>query len=84
AGRTGSSACALCLGRFCHNIHKCTAELLWDGCTKNHCNRNSAELCYDWQRPNGCTNTSCSHVHECSGCGSKEHGAQGCSLSETL
>lgn len=93
AGRTGSFACVLCLVCFHHNIHKCAAELLWDGCTKTHCSRNSAghlvnpegqELCYDWQRPNSCTNTSHSHVHECSGCRSKEHSAQGCSLSETL
>lgn len=93
AGQTGSSACALCLGRFHHNIHKCTTELLWDGQTKARCSRNAAghlvnpqgrELCYDWQRPNSCSNTSCSHMHKCSGCGSKDHGAQGCTLSEML
>ncbi|KAG2048542.1 hypothetical protein BDR06DRAFT_830034, partial [Suillus hirtellus] len=83
--------CALCLGHFRHNIHKCITKLLWDGCTKACCSHNSAghlinpeghELCYNWQRPNSCTNTSHLHMHKCLECRSKEHGAQGCSLSE--
>jgi hypothetical protein len=30
AGNSGPSACALCLGRFHHPIHKCTSKFLWD------------------------------------------------------
>jgi len=93
AGNSGPSACALCLGRFRHPIHKCTSEFLWDKRTKTRCRRNGEghlvnpeglELCYDWQRPKGCSNTARSHVHECSGCGGKDHGAQSCPQSESM
>ncbi|KAG2344673.1 hypothetical protein BDR05DRAFT_881745 [Suillus weaverae] len=42
------------------------------------------ELCYDWQRPRGCSSTSHSHMHKCSGCRAKDHGAQDCSQSENV
>lgn len=91
AGQPGPSACALCLGRFRHNVHKCESEFLWDKRTKTRCRRNAEghlvnpegrELCYDWQRPKGCTNSARSHVHKCSGCGGKDHGAQECPQGE--
>lgn len=93
AGQSGHSACALCLGRFRHLIHKCASEFLWDKRTKTRCRRNAEghlvnpeglELCYDWQRPKGCSSTARSHVHECSGCGAKDHGAQECPQSENI
>ncbi|KAG2061226.1 hypothetical protein BDR06DRAFT_838303, partial [Suillus hirtellus] len=68
-------ACALCLSRFAHNIHKCKSEFLWDGKTPTSCRRNTEgrlvnahglQLCYDWQCPNGCSNTSKEHNHQCS------------------
>lgn len=92
-GQSGPAACALCLGRFRHNIHKCTSEFLWDKRTKTRCCRNTEghitnpegrELCYDWQRPRGCSSSSQSHVHECSGCGAKDHGAQDCPQGERI
>jgi len=93
ASQSGPSACALCLGRFRHQVHKCTSEFQWDKRTKTRCRRNAeghlinpegSEVCYDWQRPKGCTSTSRSHIHECSGCGSKNHGAQGCPQGENM
>lgn len=75
ASNSGPSACALCLGRFRHPIHKCASEFLWDKRTKTHCHRNAEghlvnpegfEICYNWQRPKGCSNTTRSHVHKCS------------------
>ncbi|KAG2065897.1 hypothetical protein BDR04DRAFT_949567, partial [Suillus decipiens] len=87
AASTGHHACALCLGRFAHNIHKCKSELLWDNKTPTSCRRSpegrlintlGLQLCYDWQRPNGCPSASKDHIHECSGCGSTDHGAQKC------
>ncbi|KAH7917391.1 hypothetical protein BV22DRAFT_1026401, partial [Leucogyrophana mollusca] len=68
AGKYGHSACALCLGRSPHNIHKCESTTTWDG-GKPYCYRNSNgklvgpggnPICYDWQRPNGCESTSSS------------------------
>ncbi|KAG2125468.1 hypothetical protein DEU56DRAFT_759207 [Suillus clintonianus] len=93
AGQSGPSACALCLGRFRHPIHKCASEFLWDKRTKTRCRRGAEghlvnpeglELCYDWQRPKGCSSTARSHVHKCSGCGAKDHGAQECPQSESI
>lgn len=75
ASNSGPSACALCLGRFRHPIHKCASEFLWDKRTKTRCHRNAEghlvnpegfEICYNWQRPKGCSNTTRSHVHKCS------------------
>jgi hypothetical protein len=87
AASTGLHACALCLGRFAHNVHKCKSELLWDNKTPTSCRRSTdgrlvnsqgLQLCYDWQRPNGCASTGKDHIHECSGCGNPNHGAQSC------
>lgn len=87
AASSGHHACALCLGRFAHNIHKCKSDLLWDNKTPTSCRRSAEgrlvnaqglQLCYDWQRPNGCASTSKDHIHECSGCGNTDHGAQKC------
>jgi hypothetical protein len=87
AASTGLHACALCLGRFAHNVHKCKSEFLWDNRTPTSCRRSTEgrlinsqglQLCYDWQRPNGCASTSKDHIHECSGCGNLDHGAQSC------
>ncbi|KAG1849573.1 hypothetical protein C8R48DRAFT_559474, partial [Suillus tomentosus] len=56
------SACAMCLGRFVHNILQCSATELWDG-SAAHAQRaqdgrilNPAglPLCFKWQRPGGC------------------------------
>jgi len=78
------SACAICLGRFRHKIHKCSSGTLWSG-EKAHCWRNEqgrlinpggSTICSDWQCPFSCTNTGTGHYHECSGCGKKDHRAQ--------
>lgn len=90
AGTRGRSACAICLGRFAHNIQRCESSKLWDGtpayCKKTQDNRlvnsQGSPLCFKWQRPNGCFTSNHELHHECSGCGSKEHGAQGCPRGE--
>jgi hypothetical protein len=82
----GLPACALCLATDPHDTRKCRSETLWDG-SKARC-RKSEEgrlvtpagtiLCSDWNNRRGCTSTLHEQRHECSGCGSKDHGAQGC------
>jgi hypothetical protein len=80
------SACAICLGRYRHEIHKCSSGTLWSG-KKAHCRRNEQGrlinpggnvICSDWQRPFSCANSGAGHRHECSGCGKSDHGAQDC------
>ncbi|KIK74424.1 hypothetical protein PAXRUDRAFT_175751, partial [Paxillus rubicundulus Ve08.2h10] len=79
-------ACAICLGWFLHDIKVCTSSTLWDGsealskCSVDSriINQKGTILCFDWQCPNGCESLSHSSKHECSGCGSKSHGAQSC------
>ncbi|OAX37603.1 hypothetical protein K503DRAFT_771355 [Rhizopogon vinicolor AM-OR11-026] len=34
---TGLHTCALRLGRFAHNVHKCKSKLLWDNKTPTSC-----------------------------------------------
>lgn len=91
--RSGPSVCTVCLGRKAHNIYKCRARLLWDRSNPAYVTRseeghltnpNGARLCYDWQRPNGCSNSLRAHGgrHECSGCGEASHGAQTCPHAE--
>jgi hypothetical protein len=85
------SACTLCLGRHRHNIAICASTTLWDKQTPAYCVRNEINrlvnskgfvLCSNWQRPNGCTNTTHDSRHECSGCGKSDHGAQKCPRAE--
>jgi hypothetical protein len=90
ASSAGPSACTLCLGRFRHDTTHCKATLLWDR-SQLHCHRNDLGrlvnptglvLCSDWQLPRSCLNPSHPDRHECSGCGNKSHGAQGCPRSQ--
>ena len=87
AASTPLSACTLCLGRQPHAVATCNAARFWDDSAKTHCSRNDRGrlinpggtiICSDWQKPNGCASSSSSHLHECSGCGKKDHGAQSC------
>ncbi|KAG6904885.1 hypothetical protein DXG01_006458, partial [Tephrocybe rancida] len=91
-GMDGPSACVVCLGRNHHNISKCNSKLLHDG-TQARCRQNERGrlvnpkgliLCSDWQRPQGCNSTSSIHIHKCSGCGRKNHGAQACPQTQKL
>lgn len=85
------AACPICLGRHRHHIASCQATETWNGkkvsCTRSTSgrilNKRGAALCSDWQRPNRCTDTSGKHIHECSGCGSAEHGADACPSAQT-
>lgn len=79
-------ACPICLSRHKHQISTCYATHTWDG-RPSRCHRLSkgriansrrVTLCSDWQRPNRCDDKSSDHVHECSGCGASNHGADGC------
>ena len=85
------SACQICLGRHQHRIQECQAITLWDGQNKARCTRDTngkiidnqgRELCTDWNQARGCRDSSLRHIHECSGCGNKSHGAQECHLAE--
>ncbi|KAH7917947.1 hypothetical protein BV22DRAFT_1042090 [Leucogyrophana mollusca] len=91
AGSQGRSACALCLGRFPHDVHNCKASQLWDGMTAAYCRRGTdgrlvnpkgTPLCFDWQRLFGCSSPYHDQRHECSGCREKNHGAQACPRGE--
>lgn len=80
------SACPVCLGRHRHHIASCQATKTWNGkeaistrtASGRILNKRGAVICADWQRPNRCTDSSGKHLHECSGCGSAEHGADSC------
>ncbi|KAJ7053021.1 hypothetical protein C8F01DRAFT_997293 [Mycena amicta] len=87
----GLSACAVCLGRHRHSVRDCNSPTLWNGSTKAHSKRNADgrlvnaqgdALCLNWQR-SSCESNHSSH-HECSGCGSTNHGAQKCHLTQKL
>lgn len=89
--QTSLSACTRCLGRHPHDVANCPATTLWDKSTPVRCDWNKQKrlvnpkgtvLCSDWQRRQGCKSDSHSFRHECSGCGSTEHGAQSCQLAE--
>jgi hypothetical protein len=82
----GLPACALCLATDPHDTRKCRSETLWDG-SKARCRKNDegrlispagTQLCSDWNNRRGCSSNSHEQRHECSGCGNKDHGAQGC------
>ena len=79
-------ACPICLGRHKHHPASCRASETWNSngaickrTTNNRItNKQGSVICSDWQRPNRCVNNSGHHIHECSGCGSPEHGADTC------
>ena len=82
----GLPVCALCLATDPHDTRKCRSETLWDG-SKARSRKNDegrlitpagTTLCSDWNNRRGCSSNSHEQRHECSGCGSKDHGAQGC------
>ena len=83
-------ACPVCLGRHRHRVASCQATKTWNGrdtiCTRTDTgrilNKRGAVICADWQRPNRCTDSTGKHLHECSGCGSADHGADFCSFAE--
>lgn len=88
AGDSYPCTCALCLGRYSHNMQKCTRTTRWNGepCASH---RNSSGIlifsklnlpvCLDFQLAGRrCTDTSHPRVHACSGCGDGDHGAFEC------
>src|SRR5271154_5244951 len=61
-------------------------SLFWDG-SKARCRKTDegrlitpagTTLCSDWNNRRGCSSSAHELRHECSGCGSKDHGAQKC------
>ncbi|KAJ6482382.1 hypothetical protein DFH09DRAFT_950140, partial [Mycena vulgaris] len=87
----GLSACAVCLGRHRHDVRACNSSTLWNGSTQARAKRNPEGkltngrrelICLAWQR-SGCELNHVS-LHECSGCGSPNHGAQKCHLAQKL
>lgn len=85
------SACPMCLGCHRHDVANCEATLRWDQKVENRCTRDrgghlkSPEgivLCSNWQKPQGCEDSTHSKRHQCSGCGAKDHGAQSCPRAE--
>ncbi|KDQ62029.1 hypothetical protein JAAARDRAFT_54071 [Jaapia argillacea MUCL 33604] len=89
-GRSGHSACAVCLGRHTHAIVECNAERVWNSAhptISQHINkdlqlRNGKPICIDWQRMSGCSSSRHDARHICSGCGQATHGAQNCPRAE--
>ena len=81
--------CPKCLGTHDARPDRppCNALSLWDNSAPTHCtcdhqgrllNKSGRILCWDFQRPHGCSGQG--HNHECSGCGDANHGAQECPL----
>ena len=88
----GGSACAVCLGRHEHKYAKCSATKLWNG-GKTCVRRNEQgrlvtvdglPICFSFQTPTGCSETTHPTRHTCSGCGKSGHGAQQCSLTQKV
>ncbi|KAJ7502062.1 hypothetical protein B0H11DRAFT_1713106, partial [Mycena galericulata] len=83
----GPSVCAICLG-IRDVVSKCRSKVLWNGsparCHRDErgrltSNRDGSSLCSQFQRPAGCPGRAGpNHFHECSGCGSPNHGASNC------
>ncbi|KAI0080623.1 hypothetical protein K474DRAFT_1556321, partial [Panus rudis PR-1116 ss-1] len=83
--------CIICLtANHKGPMNACSAEFLWNGdrarARRNSQNRivapSNREICIDWQRARGCKSHNAGHLHECSGCGGSDHGAQNCALAE--
>ena len=83
---SGTSACAVCLGRHEHEYAKCSATKLWNG-KKTFVRRNEQgrlvfldglPICFNFQTMAGCQDASHPSRHICSGCGVSGHGAQRC------
>jgi hypothetical protein len=85
------SVCPICLGRDPHKVSSCQAAKLWSGEKAQSTrvaggrilNKQGVVLCSDWQKPVRCTDVSGTHRHECSGCGARDHGANGCDKAQT-
>jgi hypothetical protein len=82
----GLPVCALCLATDSHDTRRCRSESLLDG-SKSRCKKSDKGrlitpsgtiLCSDWNNRRGCSSSTHELRHECSGCGSKDHGAQKC------
>jgi len=86
----GGSACAICLGRHEHEYAKCAAAKLWNGgkvwvCRNKHgrlVRIDDLPICFNFQTPAGCSDTTHPARHTCSGCGKSGHGAQQCSQTQ--
>ena len=85
------SACPTCLSRRQRPIQKCQAPNLWNGQRKARCTRtedgrivdgDGRTLCTNWNQTIGCKDQRSKHIHECSGCGERTHGAHDCPLAE--
>ncbi|TFK58594.1 hypothetical protein BDN72DRAFT_65089 [Pluteus cervinus] len=84
--------CIICLGRTWHKVSECKRRQLWDKSqpTRTHKNRDGFivnklgnEICFNFQFGK-CSPPAPGHIHECSGCGSSDHGAYRCALAEPL
>lgn len=81
--------CILCLSPLPHNKAKCNRATMGCGsptrCRRDANNRivnpDGKAICLEFNR-RGCKSPNSKHLHECSGCGSKDHGAQECHLVE--
>ncbi|KAF9060254.1 hypothetical protein BDP27DRAFT_1176538, partial [Rhodocollybia butyracea] len=87
---SAKSVCATCLGISIHQVQNCSLPHLWNG-TEVFAQRQGRELsargtgkpiCLYFNLPKGCTDSSHSQKHICSGCGSPSHGAQACIRAE--
>ncbi len=77
--------CAICLGLHT-GVSACRTTTLWNGGATCIHKRSTGSIetksggcvCLNWQIPRGCTSAFHSDCHNCSGCGSKDHGAYKC------
>ena len=88
----GSSACAICLGHHKHKYTKCSATKLWNRGKTCVCRNKQGRLvtmdglpiCFSFQTPAGCSETTHPARHTCSGCGKSGHGTQQCFLTQKV
>ena len=86
-GERVRSVCIICLSQREHNVARCNSTTLASGglahCSRNELgrvvnNETGVEICRNFNIGR-CSSKGPGHVHECSGCGSKDHNAQKCS-----
>lgn len=90
AGFLSLPVCAICLGRHEHDLKNCNASHRWDGQPADYRRLPNQRIvtfrgdliCTEWQRRGSCHSQDPRHRHECSGCGSRKHGAHDCHLAE--
>ncbi|KAJ7079875.1 hypothetical protein C8R43DRAFT_865417, partial [Mycena crocata] len=81
-----SIVCVICLGTH-PDVARCRSTSQWNGsparCSRDQSgrliNNRGINICLNFQLARGCQGrTGQKHIHECSGCGNRDHGASSC------